>query len=218
MKLEKVNLVREHIDNKRYYVCPDNNKVSSVTTILSHTSDKEGLIKWRAFVGENKANEILKNSCAIGTLLHEKIEKYYLGQLKPAGTNYIHQLVDKMFNIMLDNGLSNINEVWGNEIPLYYPAVYAGTADCVGVWKNTPVIIDFKNSRKIKTRTDVCDYALQLAAYAEAFEQIYNTKINHGVILMVSQDLKYSEFFYEFDEFRSVKNQWWNRVEQYYST
>jgi hypothetical protein len=30
-------------------------------------------------------------------------------------------------------GLSNVDEFWGSEVPVYYSGLYAGTTDCVGV-------------------------------------------------------------------------------------
>jgi hypothetical protein len=35
-------------------------------------------------------------------------------------------------------------EVWGSEINLYYPELYAGTTDLVGVYNGAPAIMDFK--------------------------------------------------------------------------
>ena len=42
--------------------------------------------------------------------------------------------------------------------------LYAGTTDCVGVWKGKPAIIDFKTTRKPKKREWIDDYFLQGAS------------------------------------------------------
>ena len=43
---------------QRQYTGEDNNPVPSVTTILSATGDKSGLIAWRKRVGEQEATRI----------------------------------------------------------------------------------------------------------------------------------------------------------------
>jgi len=218
--MKKQELVREHIDGKRFYLCPDGYKVISVTTILSETKSKEsieGLNQWRKFVGESKASEILKYSCDVGTLLHSKIENYFIhDKLITTGTNHIHKLSDNMFDVMLKNGLNQITECWSTELPLFFPKIYAGTTDCVGIVNGKPTIIDFKNSRKLKTLDQIEDYTLQLAAYAEAFEQNYNIEINNGLILLVTQDLQFRDFYFDENNFKDLKLKWWDRVEQFY--
>ena len=218
--LNRINtLTKESINGRRYYCCPDGNKVVSVTTILSETKSdktKEALTKWRSFVGNDKADQIVKHSCDVGTLLHSKIENYFLGNNITTGTNHIHRLADNMFEIMKKEGLGQITDCWGNEISLFFPKVYAGTTDCVGIVNNKPTIIDFKNSRKIKTIEQIEDYTIQLAAYAEAFEQNYNIEINSGLILMVTQDLQFTNFYFDSTDFKKLKLKWWDKVEEFY--
>ena len=36
---------------------------------------------------------------------------------------------------IIDNGLCDVDEFWGVEVPLYFPKIYAGTTDCVGTYK-----------------------------------------------------------------------------------
>ena len=44
----------------RLYLTPDGQALPSVTTILSRTKDKTFLKEWRARVGEEKAEKIMK--------------------------------------------------------------------------------------------------------------------------------------------------------------
>jgi genome maintenance exonuclease 1 len=125
-------------------------------------------------------------------------------------------------------GLVHVDEFWGVEVPVYYSGLYAGTTDCVGVWKGRPAIIDFKQSNKVKKREWITDYFLQLAAYAQAHNNTHGTDIDTGVILMAVQpkilaDCTYSkpeylEFVVEGDEFAYWTDQWTKRVELYYLT
>jgi genome maintenance exonuclease 1 len=125
-------------------------------------------------------------------------------------------------------GLQNVDEYWGTEVPLYYSGLYAGTTDCVGVWKGRPAILDFKQSNKVKKREYISDYFLQLAAYAAAHNETHGTTIDTGVILMAVQPKlledgsytqpEYLEFVVEPEEFAHWNNEWLKRVELYYQT
>jgi len=42
-----------------------------------------------------------------------------------------------MANVIIDNGLKDVSEVWGSEVSLYYEELYAGTTDLVGVSRRT---------------------------------------------------------------------------------
>jgi penicillin-binding protein-related factor A (putative recombinase) len=42
--------------------------------------------------------------------------------------------------------MSKVSEIWGTEVPLYFPKIYAGTTDCVGMYEGAPAIIDFKQT------------------------------------------------------------------------
>ena len=57
-----------------------------------------------------------------------------------------------MANAIIENGLKYIPVVWGVEANLYYEDLYAGTTDLVGLWKNIPAIIDFKTTKKKKSK------------------------------------------------------------------
>jgi putative transcriptional regulator len=87
-----------------------------------------------------------------------------------------------------------VSEVWGSEINLYYPELYAGTTDLIGVYRGEPAIMDFKQSRKLKKAEWVEDYYLQLVAYAEAHNKLFNTQIRHGSIFICTQNNEYQTF------------------------
>jgi genome maintenance exonuclease 1 len=115
------------------------------------------------------------------------------------------------------------------EVPLYFPGVYAGTTDCIGIHQNNESILDFKQSNKPKKEEWIDDYFLQLCAYSEAHNEVHGSKIKKGVILMcVKPDLdkdglmigkpKYQEFILEGEKFEKYRTMWWKRVEQYYQS
>ena len=131
----------------------------------------------------------------LGWVKYKKyLEDYILNsELSKAGSNPVSQQSRKMAQEIVDNGLVNVNEFWGVEVPLYFPKIYAGTTDCVGLYEDGPAIIDFKQTNKPKKTEWIQDYFLQLAAYAEAHNEVHGTKITKGVILMCSAEFKFQK-------------------------
>jgi len=115
-----------------------------------------------------------------------------------------------------ERALNHVDEIWGSEVNLYMPKMYAGTTDLVGTYKGEACIMDFKQTNKPKKEEWVVDYYLQLVAYAEAHNEIYGTNIREGHIFMCSRACEYQQFDlwpHEYDEWRE---EWYNRVYTYY--
>lgn len=212
---------RETTTEGRKYLTPDGNKLPSVTTILDATKPieaKKALIEWRRRVGEQKAKEITTEAAGRGTRMHKWLENYVkTGETGEPGSNPYSLQSHTMAHSIISKGLQNCSEFWGTEVSLYYPEVYAGTTDLVGIHNNSEAILDFKQTNKLKKREWIEDYFLQLAAYANAHNEVYGTKINKGVILMCSKDNEYQEFVIEGSEFNRINSIWWKRVEEYYT-
>ncbi len=177
----------------RLYLTPDCESLPSVTTVLSKTKDKSGLDRWRKRVGEKTAEKIIADSARIGTALHLYIEHYVNGHGYKDLTD-VGKKAQTMAQVIIDEGLKDVTEIWGSEVHLYYPGKYAGTTDMVGLYKGRPAIIDFKQTNKPKKREWVQDYLMQLAAYAHAHNNLFNTEIDQGVVLMCSRDLLFQRF------------------------
>lgn len=231
-KFNYTPLNRTTVEGKRHYCLPDGSKVPSVTTILDKTKPQEkrdALANWKKKVGEQKAQEIVTEAANRGTRMHAYLEMYaQTADMSPLpGNPFAHASWFMAAEIIL-KGLCNVDEFWGVEVPLYYSGLYAGTTDCLGIWKGRPAIMDFKQSNKVKKREWIEDYFLQLAAYAQAHDHMHGTDINTGVILMAVQPKtlpdgsmetpQYLEFEVTGDEFDHWKNEWNKRVELYYLT
>ena len=170
--------VREAIEGKRHYNT-GKEKLPSVTTILSATQDPEkaqSLKAWRDRVGEASATRIVDEAAARGTAMHKILERYvgeegYL-DLTQVGLN-AHNMAIRV----IEQGLCNVSEYYGIECTLFYPGLYAGQTDMVGVHKGQDAIIDFKQTNKPKKAEWVTDYKLQLAAYAMAHNYMHKTQI-----------------------------------------
>jgi len=215
-KYPYAELSRVARNGKRHYTTPDGRSVPSVTTVLSATKDMTHLHAWRKRIGEAKAQQITTESANIGTVMHRSLEKHVKGVDRTPGTNLVQQKGWAMANIIIENGLSDVSEVWGSEISLYYPELYAGTTDLVGIYKGAPAIMDFKQARKLKKKEWVEDYFLQLVAYAEAHNKQYGTDIRSGRIFICTQNNEFQTF--EIDNYDHWIGQWYAKLEQYYKS
>ena len=206
---------RAMVEGRRIYTVGDE-KLPSVTTILDKTKDKTFLIEWRKRVGEDEANRISKEAVGLGTIFHKHLENYILGEPRPEGNNLVYKLAEEMSEVVIEKGLSNIDEVWGSEIGLYYPGLYAGTTDLVGIHKGKPAIIDYKSTTRPKREEWVEDYYLQCCAYAMAHNEVFKTKIKKIVILMCSREGQYQEFICDGKKFKDKCDKWTQRLEEFY--
>jgi genome maintenance exonuclease 1 len=195
-------------------------KLPSVTTILQATQPEEkrlALEAWKARVGEVEANRTRDQAAERGTSMHRILEGYMLGQYHLDLTD-LGQNAHTMAQQIIDKGLKDrLTEFFGLEVTLFYPGLYAGATDVVGIYDGGESIVDFKQSNKTKRREWLEDYKLQLAAYALAHNEVYGTNIQKGVNLICTRDNYYQEFVFEGEEFKQAKYDWLRRVDQYYN-
>lgn len=219
-KFNYININRETINGERRYATPDGEKLPSVTTILDATKSEESkkaLNEWRKRMGPKKAQEITTEAAGRGTRMHKWIEEYIkTGTLGSPGSNPYSIQSHQMAQSIISQGLFKCNEFWGTEVSLYFPKIYAGTTDLVGIHDGAEAIMDHKQSNKLKKREWIDDYFIQLTAYANAHNEVYGTNIRKGVIFMCTADNVYQEFIIEGDEFDQWSDRWFKRVEEYY--
>lgn len=216
-KFDYKTIERKSINGKRKYLTPDGKAVASVTSILDSTKDKTHLIAWKKRVGETKAQEIVTEASGVGTRMHKYLEDYVeFGKWAEPGSNPYAKQAHMMATQVKENALSYVDEIWGSEVALYVPNLYAGTTDLVGQYKGNACIMDFKQTNKPKKLEWVQDYFLQLTAYAIAHNEIYDTNIKEGHIFMCSRAGEYQQFDLWPHEFKEWEQEWWNRVYAYY--
>jgi len=208
--------VNDPVTRKRVYQTPDGETLPSVTTILGATKDMTHLNEWRKRVGEANAAQITKEAAGVGTAMHANLERFLIGEQRQPGNNPVHVQANKMADIIIENGLSKMDEVWAMEQSLYCPGLFSGTTDLVGVYEDQPAICDHKQTNKPKKAEWVEDYYLQLAAYATAHNEVYGTNIKRGVIFMCSRDLQYQQFDLLPENFNKYQDMWLGKVEEYY--
>jgi len=216
-KFEYKLIERTSVDGKRKYLTPDGAAVASVTTILDATKDKTHLIAWKKRVGEQKAQEIVTEAAGVGTRMHKYLEDYVeFGEWPTPGSNPYAKQAHMMATQIKEKALTHVDEIWGSEVNLYMPNMYAGTTDLVGTYKGQPCIMDFKQTNKPKKVEWVVDYFLQLTAYAEAHNELYGTEIREGHVFMCSRAGEYQQFDIWPNEYDEWRKEWYDRVYTYY--
>ena len=209
--------MRSVVKDERHYDI-GSSKLPSVTTILAATQSDEkraSLEAWKNKVGGIEADRIKNTAANRGTAMHSYLEMHINGE------NLLDLTIEGlaargMAQTIIDKGLIELQEIWGNEVVLYYPELYAGQTDLCGVYQGRDSIIDFKQSNKPKKDEWIEDYKLQLAAYATAHDCVYGTKIEQGVILMCTPDNFFQRFIINGAQFREYKWKWLDKVDHYY--
>jgi len=209
--------MRSLVKDERHYEV-GSSKLPSVTTILAATQSDEkraSLEAWKNRVGGIEAERVKNTAASRGTAMHSYLEMHLNGKglldLSDEG-----RAARGMAQKIIDEGLKDLEEIWGNEVVLYYPDLYAGQTDLVGIYQGRDSIIDFKQSNRPKQDSWIEDYYLQGAAYATAHDCIYNTNIEQIVILICTPDLFFQRFIINGQRFRDYKSMWLGKVDHYY--
>ena len=180
---ELPEITTESIKGKRFYVTPEGNKYPSITTVLSDRN-KEGIVKWRESVGNDVANQVMRQAASRGTAVHTLIENY----LNNEELSKQDVLPVALF-VTMKSELDNINNIRIQEGGLYSDKLgVAGRVDCIAEYKGKISVIDFKTSTKEKKEEWVENYFIQGSAYCEMYEERFLQPIEQVVILIVTED------------------------------
>ena len=79
-------------------------------------------------------------------------------------------------------------------------------------------MIEFKKSKRTKSKEWIEDYLMQLAAYAMAHNTVYGSEITQGVILMCTPDKYFQKFQIKGREFINYQHKFLAKVDQYYKS
>ena len=202
--------------NRHYDVC--NEILPSVTTMLQATQSEEkaaSLARWKSKVGEKEAERVKNEAANRGTAMHKFLE-YYVQNQKLLDLTDEGREASSMGQAIIENGLKDLEEIWGSEVTLFYPGLYAGQTDLCGIFTGRESIVDFKQTNKPKKREWIEDYFIQSAAYAMAHDVIYGTCIDQGVILMCSKDGFFQKFTSNGGEFTRFKHKFLARIDHFY--
>ena len=214
------NLRRVENDLGRFYIDSNGKEVPSVTTVLSATSDKSGIDEWKRRVGHEEATRIINESTTIGSNVHNALENYLNGddwKIQDDGS-YVSKTSISILNCFIQNLINDISEIWGLEVGVILDGLYAGTADCVGIYNEKESLIDFKTAKKIKPKEWIEDYFLQCSAYANAHNVMFGTDIKQIVILMADRNQEFKKFVVNGREFDHYTNKWKQKLINFHNT
>ena len=190
-------------------------RLPSVTTILGKTKDDTYLKKWIADKGEKEAERIKNASAVRGTSMHKYLENYVLGKGYEDLTE-LGQETKRMAEKVIEVGLAPVSGYFGSEVTIYYPGLYAGSTDLVGIHNDKETIIDFKQANRPKREEWIGDYKLQAGAYAMAHDHVHGSNIEQAVIMVCTPDLYYQEFKIDGLNLRKAKHDFLRRLDQYH--
>jgi genome maintenance exonuclease 1 len=176
----------ETFPDGRYYVLEDGTRLPSVTTVLGAMS-KADILAWRKRVGEEEANKISKKASSRGTNVHSICEQYlnnnpdYMKKIMPDALEMFQSI-----KLLLDE---NVTDIWYQECALFSKKLcMAGRVDLIAHWNGKLSVIDFKTSKRIKTRDKILSYFWQETAYALMLEEMIGTPIDQIVTVMAVED------------------------------
>ena len=190
-------------------------KLPSVTTVLGKTKDTSFLDSWIKRKGKTEAERIKNESSTRGTSMHKYLENYVLGKGYEDLTD-LGQETKRMAEKVIEVGLAPGSEYFGSEVTLYYPGLYAGQTDLVGLHNDKETIIDFKQANRPKKEEWIGDYKLQAGAYAMAHDYVHGSSIEQCIIMICTPDLYYQEFRIDGANLRRAKHDFLRRLDQYY--
>ena len=140
---DPIKLPTETVNGKRYYITPEGKQYPSVTTVTG-LLNRVWLKKWKASVGEEKANKISGQARNRGTRYHQLQEDFLNNELTEERLKEITPLDLMMFNQTkeLTQTLGDIymleGSMYSNELEM------AGRVDCIAEFAGKVSVIDFK--------------------------------------------------------------------------
>ena len=201
-------------ENGRFYTTPEGKAYPSVTTIMGAGED-DWLDAWRQRVGRETADRIGRQACLRGTLLHDTAEAYMRNQ-EPDITSWMPH--NKQMLMCLKKVLDeHVGKVYSMEDALYSDYLkLTGRVDCIAEYDGKLSIIDFKTSKRVKSKEDIPNYFTQTCAYAIMFEERTGIPVQQLVIAMMVEGEPKAYTFIE------NRDDWWpklkNKLQTYYNT
>jgi hypothetical protein len=175
------NSKRINILDNRFYTRNDQ-YYPSVTSILQFFPKGKFFETWLKDVSHN-SDIIVRKAADEGTQVHEAIEKYLQGEK----LTWIDENENSKYSLDVWKMILKFHEFWSSHKPTLIESEihlfsdkfkYAGTCDLVVEINNKKWILDIKTSNSLHT-----SYDLQLAAYAQAWNENFDEKIDHTGIL-----------------------------------
>ena len=213
--LPRFELLRNDSPDGRSYATPSG-AFPSVTTVLSGSRDQSGLLAWREYVGEAKAQEIVDLACFRGTKHHASIERYLEDGTEPefCFLNTPYWKSSRPFLDCIDHVLVSEGGVWHNE-------GYAGAFDCLAYLKDDgvqPSLIDWKTSTRVCKPDKLYEYSLQCAAYVAAVNHVYGhmgLDVQRAALVVAIPDERCQVEFFDADALAQLFHHFLARLQRF---
>jgi len=194
LKDKKIKRILEYSDDskqitigdQRFYQRKAKTFYPSVTYVLSYFPKGKFFENWMKDVGHN-SDIIARKAADEGTETHEAIEKFLNGE----ELVWINEYGKAKYNLIVWQMILRFADFWNTVKPRLIATEqhifsdeyqYAGTIDLVVEIEGKIWLLDIKTSNSLHT-----SYDLQLAAYAQAWNENFDTPIeNTGIIWLKS--------------------------------
>ena len=216
----------DHEDIGRRYHRPDGRAYKSVTTELKPMSNST-IRGWRQNETIKRNGDVdaatrhcdrhSQESIDVGNALHAYCEEYLNNRdpVEKTGPFEVELAFNpwRLFECMKAN-LNRIDNIRGVEFPVYDDDLrLAGTIDCAADWDGEFCIIDHKNARTPRSRSQVQKYFMQGSLYAHMWEKLYGERPVKLVVNMAIWNLETITFVRDFD--RATEEEAISRIEYY---
>ncbi len=186
--IDPIAMNAKMVEGRRLYATPSGHNYPSITTVISNNpAKKAGIAKWRARIGNTKADAICKRSTTRGTTYHSIVEDYFNNNLD------IDSYKDSPLPVVMFNSsrhvLDRINNIFLQEAALYSDHLeIAGRVDCIAEFDGVLSIIDFKTAAEPKKEAYLYDYYIQETAYACCLQEIYGITVKQLVTIVACEN------------------------------
>ena len=186
--IDPIAMNAKMVEGRRLYATPSGRNYPSITTVISNNpAKKAGIAKWRARIGNAKADAICKRSTTRGTTYHSIVEDYFNNSLD------IDSYKDSPLPVVMFNTskcvLDRINNIFLQEAALYSDHLeIAGRVDCIAEFDGVLSIIDFKTAAEPKKEAYLYDYYIQETAYACCLQEIYGITVKQLVTIVACEN------------------------------
>ena len=170
----------------RYYITPEGNKYKSVTSVLNEYFSNEKLLEWKKRVGEEHSQKVSRQALSRGSAVHKIAEQYLHNNNEWKKALPIHLETFLQVKPILDK---NVGSIYGIESTLYSDKLcVAGTCDLLCGFDGYNSVVDFKTSKRKKTKEEITNYFLQAAAYSYMANELTGLQFPYIIVVMMVDD------------------------------
>jgi len=158
----------------------------SITRILA-AKPNPGILAWRKRVGEAEANRVSREATTRGTSVHALAEAFLDNTLDASAT--ITPTVLELWRTLQPWIAEHITTLHAQEQDVYSTRLrVAGRMDVLATVDDKLTVVDFKTSRRPKSRDHIGNYFVQSTFYALAVYERTGRKVEQIVIPIVSPE------------------------------